>query len=329
MNAARTLLQDTWRGLVQRRLWPVAALLLVALVAVPVALRTEPEPAPAPARDQVAGDSAELASEPIVGVASASEREDVRRVLGKRKDPFRPTNQPRREPAQQATADTADSADGVSEPTTNEAAGSSGAASGGTTTTITPAAPAPAPPPRATPEPDEPERSTHFLTIRWGSSEDEELERRNIERLDAVPTTEEPVVIYLGLTDKGRTAVFMIDAGASAQGDGRCRPDPANCATIELSEGETEFFDVEDEDGTVSQYQLDVVRIHAPDAKGASAARRARAARAVGRRSGRFAERRAARVAGARAVLRSLERGELGFRYDERTGLLEILDEES
>ena len=33
-----TLITDTWRQLVERRLWPIALLLLAALVAVPVLL---------------------------------------------------------------------------------------------------------------------------------------------------------------------------------------------------------------------------------------------------------------------------------------------------
>ena len=38
---------NTWRQLVRNKLWPVAVLLLAALVAVPVLLAREPE-APAP-----------------------------------------------------------------------------------------------------------------------------------------------------------------------------------------------------------------------------------------------------------------------------------------
>ena len=42
------LINETWRGLVRRKLWPVALLLVAALVAVPVTLAKEPEVVPAP-----------------------------------------------------------------------------------------------------------------------------------------------------------------------------------------------------------------------------------------------------------------------------------------
>ena len=42
-----TLITDTWRQLVERRLWPIALLLLAALVAVPVLLASNPAPASA------------------------------------------------------------------------------------------------------------------------------------------------------------------------------------------------------------------------------------------------------------------------------------------
>ena len=48
-----TAVTNLWRQLVQRRLWPVAILLIAALVAVPLMLAKDPEPAPAPPPAQV------------------------------------------------------------------------------------------------------------------------------------------------------------------------------------------------------------------------------------------------------------------------------------
>ena len=83
-------LTNVWRQLVQRRLWPVAILLIAALAAVPLALAQEPKPA-APAAPTVAskdsGDSA-LATEPIVAQATAADRTKRRKVLGSAKNPF-------------------------------------------------------------------------------------------------------------------------------------------------------------------------------------------------------------------------------------------------
>jgi hypothetical protein len=88
------------------------------------------------------------------------------------------------------------------------------------------------------------------------------------------------VLIYLGVLKDTRTAVFMIDAGVIAQGDGECAPSSTTCVTIHLNEGETEFFDVPadaaggtepiapadgtDATTTTTQYQLDLIKIRKP-----------------------------------------------------------------
>ena len=76
--------------------------------------------------------------------------------------------------------------------------------------------------------------------------------------------SDNPLLVYLGVKDGGKAAVFMLDSTVTAQGDGSCEPSPANCETLVLREGETEFFDVEaGADGTsAAQFQLDLVDIN-------------------------------------------------------------------
>ncbi len=52
------------------------------------------------------------------------------------------------------------------------------------------------------------------------------------------------MLIYLGVLDDKKTAVFLLDSGVVAQGDGDCQPSRTTCETIRIREGETEFFDV-------------------------------------------------------------------------------------
>ena len=86
-----SVINDTWRFLVQRRLWPVAILLIAAAVAVPMLLSEEPAaPAPAPAVAVKSDKEAVLATEPIVAQAGDGDRSGRRQVLGSRKDPFKP-----------------------------------------------------------------------------------------------------------------------------------------------------------------------------------------------------------------------------------------------
>ena len=54
-----SVVTSTWHQLVHRRLWPVAVVLLVALVAIPVVLARDPEGAEVPAPAPVGGTNVE------------------------------------------------------------------------------------------------------------------------------------------------------------------------------------------------------------------------------------------------------------------------------
>ena len=50
--------------------------------------------------------------------------------------------------------------------------------------------------------------------------------RKDVKRLQALPSNDEPVLIYLGVLKDNKTAVFLVDSGVVAQGDGTCKPSP-------------------------------------------------------------------------------------------------------
>ena len=306
MSKLSQTVADTWRGLVQRRLWPVAALLLAGLVAVPLLLTSEPEPVPPPPVT-AADEAAELAAQPLVTIASAAARESARRVLGARKDPFKPTN--RRKGDKAGGDKDAGNAGSTSTPTPRTSASapsdSSTAPSYGGGAYV---APAPRPSdarPRS--GEDKPTRPAGSLSLRWGTAGDGELESREVERLDPLPDPDAPLLVYLRLSEDGRKAVFMLDADVVVEGDGRCAPDPKDCQTVELAPGETQFIEVTGEDGAKAQYQLDVVKIH-------------------GRRAARTPRRDAAAQArAARRALRSLGHPAPSYRFDARAGTLKAV----
>ena len=100
-----SVIKDTWRFLVQRRLWPVAILLVAAAVAVPKLLAEEPlAPTADPAVAVKSDKSAVLATEPIVAQATDEDRSGRRQVLGSRKDPFKPQVTPTPTPKPDAVA---------------------------------------------------------------------------------------------------------------------------------------------------------------------------------------------------------------------------------
>lgn len=274
---------NTWRQLVQRRLWPVAILLIAALVAVPLLLAKEPTP-PAPPPAVAVNDEqskSELAVTPIV--TKADEPTKRRRVLGSAKNPFAKKavdNAVTASNAPTGTSQTTTGTGGADTPAPSVDAGLGGGSS-------EPAPAGPTPPvgvtPPAEPKPPAKRYSLHELTVRFGDASSGG-ERRSVERLDPLPSAEEPVLIYLGLRRDRKTAEFLVDHGVQAVGDGECVPFPEQCERIFLRAGETEFLDVVDATGQVTaQYQLDLIKIHNKGSKASSA--KARRSSKGGRRA--------------------------------------------
>jgi hypothetical protein len=259
---------NLWRQFVQRRLWPVAILLVAALAAVPLALTEDPAaPAPPPAPVTTSDSVDELAAAPIVAPAETQLKR--RKVLGNPKNPFGVVDD-----AASSSASAGDSSDVTVQETGDGSQSGSGSgdspSDGGSTTPVgttpttptEPAAPAPAPKKYA----------LHELTVRFGG--DDGVKRQSVKRLQALPSEQEPLLIYMGVLKDGKTAVFLVDQGVAPVGDGDCKPSPDDCQEIRLREGETEFLDVKDDAGAVvGQYQLDLIKIHKGSSASASAAK--------------------------------------------------------
>jgi hypothetical protein len=297
----------------RRLFWLLVALLLVAAAAaVPMLLSEEPGAPAAPAVAAVKSDDSTLTTEPIVALATEGDRAERRRVLGSPKNPFKPNATPTPEPKQSSPAQAPASAPESGAGTGGGGAGapvSSPGSSGGGATPVSPGFTTPLAP--VTPKK---KYELYELTVRFGSSEEGDQPRQDVKRLEALPSSQEPVLIYLGVLKDNKTAVFMVESGVVAQGDGVCRPSRTVCETIHLKEGETEFFDIPSEsaDGTetsAAQYQLDVVKIRR---KVTTSAKKANRSLARVSKSGRKILR--ARIAGD---------GPLRYRYDQATGQLE------
>ena len=265
---------NMWRQLVQRRLWPVAILLIAALAAVPLALAKDPEPpAPAPAPPASATDSGEtaLATDAIVAKATSADRAKRRKVLGTAKNPF---GLPPKEDAGSAAAPNSDGAV-VAKTDTSDAGSQPGSGSGGDSSSGSPSTPS-TPSAPATPAPEPKTYALQELTVRFGTADS--MDRKSLKRLQPLPSAALPVLIYMGVLKDGKTAVFLVDQGVTPVGDGECKPTPEDCETIRLRAGETEFLDVTDETGAVSeQYQLDLIKIHNSSSASASSAKSSRA----------------------------------------------------
>ena len=204
---------------------------------------------------------AEDSADPIVSLADASSGEGAkrRRVLGSSKDPFEPA------PAKKVKKSATPTGQGAATPTATAietpAAGGTTAGGGASAPSVGPVTPVATATP--TPAPKKKTYPLHTLTVRFGDSAATPT-RKKVTRLEALPDSETPLLVYLGVKDGGKAAVFMLDSSVTPQGDGTCEPSPATCETLVLREGETEFFDVAGEDGTATgaQFQLDLIDIN-------------------------------------------------------------------
>jgi hypothetical protein len=252
-----SIVTDTWRQLVRRRLWPVALLLVGGLAAVPLLLAKDPEPAPVAAAPAAgAGSKQLLVAEPIVTVATDEAGGKRRRVLGVRHDIFKPTAKPPKAEKQAQPVEPKQTGGGSAD------GGSGDGGSGGGTT--------PTPEPTTAPAPVAPEKTwpADSVTVAFGDAT-KELAVGTLKPLRAVGAGGQAILVYEGLKRDGKTAVFLLVGDLRATGDGTCKGVDGTCERLELKVGKTEFLDVLDAEGQiVKQYQLDVRAVHNPSGKG-------------------------------------------------------------
>jgi hypothetical protein len=253
-----TFLRNIWADLVEKRLWPVAVVLLAGTIAVPVVFGKKAVDEPLPPAP-VAGASA-AGSDALVALDTSAGKVRVSKTAVNR-NPFKQLFVPKpqeEDTTQEAPATkSADSGSSGSQ-------GSGSGDSGGTQTT-----------PQDTKPEKKPSLASYKVTLRFGQAGSMRT-IRNIARLTPLPSVSDPFFVFLGVRDKGARVVFLISSDVTATGDGTCRPRKSNCETIELGEGDTEFFDLKTETGT-EQYQMDIVRISKTTATSAGAAAKARA----------------------------------------------------
>ncbi len=334
-----TFLRSILADLREKRLWPVALLLVVLLVAAPVLLSMGGDPAEPAA--QVAGVPAGSASAAAIAaeVTLDTSKPKPQQRPGALRDPFRPrrasatrTTTGTSAPAAPATS-SASSAEGSSgsssTPSASASAGSGAGASSGSTPsgTSSPAATTPTTPTTTTPattttaaKPPVPPvpaaRQTLQVDLRFnevgGTAKRLPAARPDALRLAPLPSAAEPTVVYLGILEDRKTAAFLLSGAAAATGEGHCVPRPGDCQALEVPVGGTEYLDMGDA-GAPRQFELGVERTRIKSWSTAKAAAQVRDRRS---RAG---------LQVIRDAIATHEPGLAFYRADARTGLLKRL----
>ena len=252
------------RDLLERKLWIIVAVLLAAVVAVPVLLLksasasgTPTLPAP-PAADTVTSATTSQTST-TAPPSNAPAKVVLARIA---RDPFAasvpklsakpgstaPATGASSGTSSSSTASTASSGSSTVSmvsptPATGTATGStssaSGASSAGATATPTSTV-ASTSPSTQTAEPAKVQSwTTYAVTVRFGKDLSAPL-RTNIARLTPLPSGSAPEVMFMGVMSDGRSAVFAVRQAIGHTGPGLCRPDHDLCSAIVLKPGQTE-----------------------------------------------------------------------------------------
>jgi hypothetical protein len=286
LSTITTPLRALWDELVERRLWPVAILLAAALVAVPLLLskpaKTASPPAPAPLGSSTSSPSVQF--QPAVsteGKKSSEIQKDLRSF--QRKNPFTP---------QGLTAPTSTGTTGTAVPTTvagTASAGGSSSSSGSSTSTPTGSSGTGTSTPTGSATPKTKTKTLYWqytVDVRFGKTGKEDA--KTLTDFRALPGSDNPVIVFMGVKSDGKTAVFLVSAKATTVGDGKCAPTDTECTFLYMKKGDKQTIEAVDSKGAITDYTLELKKVNvkrttAPNktksAKSRAAARHHRRAR--------------------------------------------------
>jgi hypothetical protein len=214
------------RDLIDKKLWPVALLLLVALLAVPVVLGRSSDEAPvAPAA--VPAPPAQPGADTAIKVAAAP-------VLGRSRpgaidDPF--YSPPKEADASSGSTTTVTSSSSAATPSTTGGTGA-GTGSGGSGAGETPS------PPAQTPQAPASKTTYTFYRPRVRFGADENAPVQGLSRLEVLGDAANPAALYLGPTADHQRAVFLLGPNAIVtSGEGACGD--KSCRVVALRPGQS------------------------------------------------------------------------------------------
>ena len=240
MSAVRSLFSE----LMERRLWPVAVALLVALVAVPLLLSkpasdsTSASPAP-PAAGLLSGNSAKVLGETRPAVSVQADNGSIRKHVDRldRKNPF----------IQQARGGSGGGGETAQLPTSATTGGGTTPTSGTT------------PPTTTTPTSTTPKLYRYVAKVKFGKIGS--TKSKSVDPGQFLPSETNPVLLYIAATNDGDKAMFVVTSGATARGDAECKPSTSDCQLLTMKKDNVEFIEVSVSADEVVTYELELVDI--------------------------------------------------------------------
>jgi hypothetical protein len=277
-----TVLSNMIKELRERKLWPIAIGLIVALVAVPVLLSKKAPtnlvvPQPTGGLPYSTGTTL-----PAISVQTTPGRS---KLTGRARNPFSPqsvattatTSTTASTPASTVTGSTGStgstgatpSTGGSSTPTTSSPPPATTPSA--PTTPASPAKPAPAPAPSGLTA-----KQTYQVSLAITGPDGGLNTIDPLERLSVLPSPQQPLLVELGVLQGGKQVLFAVEPGAAVSGSATCTPGPIDCEIIALSPGHTEGLSKQTPTGTTPVALISVNSITAADHPTVAAANAAR-----------------------------------------------------
>jgi hypothetical protein len=277
MNVPRNMLKE----LMERKLWPIALVLIIALVAVPVLL-TKKAPT-----DIVTPPTGPLpySSGTTLPAISVQTTPGNSKLPGKGRNPFTPQEVAK---TTTTTAVVPTTTTAASTGTANVSAGGSSSSSGGSSQGTAPASPAPAPVTPTTPSAPAPAAPTtpaptgltatqsYHVSLAITTSGGGINTIDPLERLSILPSKQQPMLVELGVLQGGHSVLFAVEPGTVVSGAGTCTPGPIDCEVLTLSPGQTEGISKQTVSGSTPVALFSVNSITADQHPSVAAANKAR-----------------------------------------------------
>jgi len=293
MTSVNAFFRSVVEDLVEKRLWPVAAVLGIALIGIPLLLSKpageEPAAAPATAAPAVANGGPLAAFQPIVNTEGKKSSEIRKQLEGfDSKDPFKPQNLG-------GGGGGGGSADGSAEV---QGGGDSSSGGGGGSVDISDA------PPLGTSGGGSGDGSTpgsgggstkpevfyytYAADVRFGKEGN--LDRKTLQQFRSLPSSQNPVLVFMGVKEDGKTAAFLLSSAAATTGEGNCEPDDT-CTFLYMKKGDKQRIEAVNSNDEIITYELvlldiDVKRTDGPE-QAQSSSRSKRSKRSVEKTKGR------------------------------------------
>ena len=272
----KIFLLDLWHDLRAKRLWPVAALLAVGLVAVPVVLTkaaVTPPAQPVQQPAEAASDQDKLKALASVKLDEAAEGRGSSLDTFDPSNPFNPPKLAKDKPGDDAPSSaSSDQGDAAAGGDTGSAGGDAPSTGGDAPSTGGDA-------PSTGGDTPSTVQFRYVVDLTF-TANGRKRKVRSMERLGMLPSESSPLLIYMGVSADAGNAVFMVDSTLKAAGEGTCKPRASECAFLVIGAGsEHEFTNDEGDSYTLRIDEIRKVRV---DGGAAAASRAKRAGAAVG-----------------------------------------------